>query len=713
MTLGRWTESRGVYAGFDVGGTFTDVVVVDGTRHVIAKVLTTPDDPSVGVRHGISQALEALALSLDDIDVAVHGTTLVANAIIERKGAHAALLTNNGMRDLIEIGTGTRYDIYDLHLPFPEPLIERRLRREIAGRIDADGVEVEPLDETEVSSVLREFASGGIDAVAVCLLHSYRNGRHEQRVAELAQRLYPKMEITTSADLAGKLGEYERFSTAIANAYVQPLVRGYVRSLEDWLQSSRLLLMGSSGGTVGVKTAVRWPIRLIESGPAAGALGAAAASARLGRESVVSFDMGGTTAKICVIDAGAPSQTDQLEVARQERFKPGSGIPLSVPTFELLEIGAGGGSIARVDDLELLKVGPKSAGADPGPACYGRGGADPTVTDANLILGYLDAESFLGGDMTLHRKAATGAVERVIGRRMGLTPVEAAWGIHEIVNEAMAAALRTHLVERNRDPRLYSLLAFGGAGPTHAVAVARKVGIREVVIPLSAGALSAIGLVIAPPVIDLIQTHVWNVEEIDWQKVREIYDSLEFQAQTVLSETGAEGEVRIERSVDMRYVGQSHEITIVLSSEFLTGNAQEAMLTQQFRDRYKDLYTHLNPEFAVETLHWRLRAVGARRTVTIRNGMGKNRVDGNQSAGPRALRLAYFSSSSSSSSSSSASSTGFVDTPVLTHEELVTGSSVVGPALIEQREATTLIGPADRAIVGDDLDLLIRVGGNS
>ena len=513
-------DARKYRVGFDVGGTFTDVVLSDYRgRLIVEKVLTTPADPSVGVVQAVGQALDRFAGTLDDIELGIHATTLITNAIIERRGAELGVITTGGFRDMIEIGGGTRYDVYDLFLPFPTPLVERRRRREVSERIMADGAVLRSLDESELLREVASLVDDGVNAVAICFLHSYRNDAHERQALQVVADTYPQIEASISSELSAEQGEFERFSTTVANAYVQPLMAGYLGLLDEWLDRERLMLMGSNGGTVAVPTARRYPIMLIESGPAAGALAASEYSRRLDRPNVISFDMGGTTAKICVIDDGDLATVPEFEAARAERFKPGSGLPLRLPVVNLIEIGAGGGSIARVDDLGLLKVGPASAGAVPGPACYGQGGTSPTVSDANLVLGYLDERSFLGGEMLLDRSAAERAIQSAIGDVLGMELVAAAWGIHDIVNEAMAAALRMHVAERNRDPRRYSLIAFGGAGPAHAVAVARKVGIPEVIVPLGAGATSAFGLLIAAPVIDLAYTYVVDSQEIDWPEV--------------------------------------------------------------------------------------------------------------------------------------------------------------------------------------------------
>jgi N-methylhydantoinase A/oxoprolinase/acetone carboxylase beta subunit len=683
-----------VRVGFDVGGTFTDVILADESgRLVIEKVLTTPADPSIGAKQGVAAALARWGAEVDDVVLGIHATTLVTNAIIERRGARTGMLCTRGFRDVLEIGGGTRYDIYDLFLPFPEPLVERRLRREIGGRVGAGGDELAPLAAEEVTAALRDLVDDGVEAVAVCFLHSYRNDAHERMAAELILREFPQLAVSVSSDVSAQLGEYERFSTTVANAYVQPLMSRYLAELEAWLRSGRLLLMASNGGTTAVATAQRWPITLIESGPAAGALAAAEYSRRIDRPNVVSLDMGGTTAKVCLIDDGQPMTSPEFEAARAERFKPGSGLPLQIPVIDLIEIGAGGGSIARINDLGLLKVGPKSAGADPGPACYGLGGEDPTVTDANLVLGYLDEGSFLGGEMPLDRSAAEDAVARGVGEPLGLELVEAAWGVHEIVNENMAAAMRMHVVERNRDPRRYSLIAFGGAGPAHAAAVARKVGIREVIVPFGAGATSAYGLLVAAPVVDLAHSYVVEIGSADRGDIERVYDELERRGAALLAAAGVDrGDVRFERSVDMRYTGQAHRITVPLADAHLNEHG-EAGLLEAFTRRYAELYSLLNPDFGVEALNWRLRASGPAQELRVVPA-ARGAADG----APPAERDVYFPDE------------GFVRTPVYQHRALRPGRSLAGPAIVEQRESTAVLGPSDTATIDDELNLVVAVG---
>src|ERR687888_852972 len=465
--------------GVDIGGTFTDLVVIDaatGTARV-GKVLTTPKDPAHGVEAGIHALLDEARTRPGEVSAVVHGTTLATNALIERKGARTALLTTDGFRDALEIGREGRYDMYDLFIDPPPPLVPRHLRREVPERTLADGSIARALDEVAARRVLAELARDGVEALAICLLHAYVNPAHEARLAALAREAIPGAFVSCSSEVVPEIREYERGSTTCANAYVAPLMARYLEDLERRLGGlgipGQLYVMQSSGGIALPPFARRLPVRLVESGPAAGALAAAQAARERREPKLLSFDMGGTTAKACVIDGGVPLVGREFEVARADRFKKGSGLPIRVPVIEMIEIGAGGGSIARVDRMGLLKVGPESAGADPGPACYNLGGRLPTVTDADLLLGYLDAEFFLGGRMRLARDAAHPALAGHVARPLGLDVVEAAWGVHRVVNENMAAAARIHGIERGKDLRAYTLFAFGGAGPVHCWRVAK------------------------------------------------------------------------------------------------------------------------------------------------------------------------------------------------------------------------------------------------
>ncbi|MCS6924733.1 MAG: hydantoinase/oxoprolinase family protein, partial [Candidatus Binatia bacterium] len=508
--------------GVDIGGTFTDIFLLaeGGGTMAISKVLTTPRDPAVAVVEGLRDLLVEQGIAPAAVHHLVHGTTLITNAIIERKGAKTGLITTKGFRDALEIGRERRYDIYDISLENPEPLVPRFLRREVNERLDNTGNVVTPLDPDEALAVIRSLVNDGIEALAVCLLHSFRNPTHELSIKKLAADHFPHLACSVSCEVVPEIREYERTSTTVANVYVKPLAQRYLNKLNADLRSlgipRDIFVMLSNGGITSCGVAGEYPIRLIESGPAAGALAASFYSLQQQLDRVISFDMGGTTAKICLIERGKPFLTTDFEAARVYRFKKGSGLPLKVPVIEMIEIGAGGGSIARVDKLGLLKVGPDSAGAEPGPACYDRGGEEPTVTDADVVLGYLSPDYFLGGKMRLNVQKARRAIEEKIARPLGVDLVRAAWGIHQVVNENMANAARMHLVEKGRDPRGYSLIAFGGAGPVHAYRVAERLKLTTVVCPLAAGVTSAFGMLTAPLAFDFVQSYVTPLADLDF-----------------------------------------------------------------------------------------------------------------------------------------------------------------------------------------------------
>src|SRR6516225_6169423 len=552
--------------GLDIGGTFTDFILLDCATDAVRlhKCLTTPSDPAEGALAGLAELVADAGIQFDQIDELVHGTTLVTNAIIERRGVKVGLLTTKGFRDSVEMGIEQRYDIYDLFLRFPEPLAPRASRREIDERMTRDGAELHPLDMDEVRRELALLAAARVEAIAVCFLHSYRNPAHERAVAALAAREFPGIAVSLSAEVVPELREYERATTTLANAFVQPLMDRYIARIEAELRnrgfSGRFWLMQSAGGLASPETARRFPIRLLESGPAGGGLATALVGRAADKAQVISFDMGGTTAKACLVQDGRTDIAPSMEAARVHRFKRGSGLPIKAPVIDMIEIGAGGGSIAAIDEVGLLKVGPRSAAADPGPACYGRGGVEPTVTDANLLLGYLDPGFFLGGRMALDPDAAVRALDRVAAS-LDLSTVGAAWGIYSIVCESMAAAARVHLVENGRDPRRYAMVGFGGAGPAHAARVARILGVAEVIVPPASGAASALGFLVAPVSFEFAQSLPGVLEELSWPAVNRVLADLEARGRELLAGAGvAPDAVTVTRRAEMRLLGQVHDI---------------------------------------------------------------------------------------------------------------------------------------------------------
>src|SRR5213593_63769 len=602
--------------GVDIGGTFTDLVVIDettATAHV-GKVLTNPKDVAHGVEEGIHALLDEACVSSGEVRAVVHGTTLATNALIEKKGAKTALLTTEGFRDALEIGREGRYDMYDLFIDPPSPLVPRHLRREVPERLLADGSIARAIDEVAARRVLAELAQDGVEALAICLLHAYVNPAHEARLVALAHEAIPGVFVSCSSEVVPEIREYERASTTCANVYVAPLMARYLEDLERRLAGlgipGQLYIMQSSGGIAVPPLARRLPVRLIESGPAAGALAAAQAAGQRREPKLLSFDMGGTTAKACVIDDGVPLVGREFEVARADRFKKGSGLPIRVPVIELIEIGAGGGSIARVDRMGLLKVGPDSAGADPGPACYTLGGRHPTVTDADLLLGYLDAEFFLGGRMRLDREAAHRVVGEHVARRLGLDVTGAAWGIHRVVNENMAAAARIHGIERGRDLRQYPLFAFGGAGPVHAWHVGRILKVPRILIPFGAGAMSAYGLLAAPLAFDFVRTLHERLDAPDWTSINGLLEAMEAEGRERLTRAGVPASaVTVARIAEMRYLGQGHEVEAAVPLGKLSA-ASLAKITASFENAYRALYNRLPHGVPIEALNWRLTVSG-------------------------------------------------------------------------------------------------------
>ena len=676
-------------AGVDVGGTFTDLAFWDDERKTVFlhKVLTTPHDATEGIVSGIAglpQRPQAV----------VHGTTLVTNALIERRGALIGLITTEGFRDTLEMGRELRYDSFDLFLQTPAPLVPRTRRLGVRERMGADGEVVVPLDEDGVRNAARELKAVEVEAVAVAFFNSYRNPDHEARAVAILREELPGIFICSSAQIAPELREYDRFSTAAANAYVMPLVWRY---LERLIQAAKVpvFVMLSDGGITTARAAMQVPVNLVESGPAAGAMMAAHLAQRAGWERVIAFDMGGTTAKISLIHGGAPQRSHEIEVARVHRFKKGSGLPLRVPVVQLIEIGAGGGSIAWCDNLGLLKVGPRSSGAMPGPACYGRGGTDATVTDADLYLGYIGAESFLGGRMPLSRNDAQGALDS-LGARLGLDRTQAAAGIVEVVENNMATAARIHIAEQGQDHRRYRLLAFGGAGPVHAYGLAQILGVQEVVFPRGAGVASAIGMLVAPRSAEFTRSYVQRLVSIDWNAVHPILRELEARGRELLLEAGAAADdIRIEPAADMRYLGQGYEVTVPVDHAVLLDKDADG-LRRAFEAVYAERFGRALPSMQVEIVSWRLRASSAPMADEVRLEQSA------QSGGPGRIgeREVYF-----------AETGGFRTTPVYARIRLAPGEQVVGPAIIEEAESTVVVGPRARVTVDETGNLVMHLSG--
>jgi N-methylhydantoinase A len=691
-------RARGYELGVDIGGTFTDLVLLDRDcgRLVAGKVLTDYANLAAGVLRGVNDLLARYDVPGAAVKKVVHGTTLATNALIERRGARTALVVTRGFRDLLEMARESRYDIFDMDLQTPPPLVPRRLVFEVTERIGADGAVVQALHVGEVEDIARRLEADGVRAVAVCLLHSFRNPAHERSAAETLQRVAPDLSVSLSSDVMPDLREYERASTTVANAYIQPVVRSYLDRLAGGLSAAGVpvepMLIGSDAGTVGRAAALRYPVRLVESGPAGGALAASLLGRRAGVRDLIAFDMGGTTAKVCVIDGGVPERADQFEVARVHRFAKGSGLPIKVPVIEMIEIGAGGGSIARVDELGLLRVGPESAAADPGPASYGLGGDRPTVTDADLCLGYLDADFFLGGEMKLDKQRATDAIGRHVAEPLGLTATRAAWGIHAVVNDNMARAAKVHCLERGKDPRDYVLLAYGGAGPVHAGRVAAALGIRRVMYPLRAGVMSALGFLAAPVAFERMRADVGLLDAVDPVRANRILGELADESGELVRAAGVPPQdCEVRREAALRFAGQSYTLSVALPPGRLT-RAGLGRLRKEFTRVYRVRYHRLNPNMPVEVVSWRVCVTGPRPALNIAPPEYAGR------AARKGARPVYFPEAGR-----------FVNCAVFDRFALKPGARLRGPAVIEEKESTLVIGPGATAAIDRDGNLMAHL----
>jgi N-methylhydantoinase A len=664
----------------DIGGTFTDLALEHGDARHTLKVLTTPAAPERGVLEGVGRILEAAGLAAADIQVLVHGTTLATNALIERKGARTALLTTQGFRDVLALGNESRYDQYDLDIVLPEPLVPRYLRLGVPERLDRDGRVLLPLDEAAVRAQVAVLREAGVESLAIGFLHAYRNGAHEQRARAIAAEMLPGVAISLSSEVSPEMREWERFSTTAANAYVQPLMASYLTRLEAALRgmglAAPIFLMLSGGGLTTIETACRFPIRLVESGPAGGAIFAAGVARACGLDRVLSFDMGGTTAKICLIDNFAPQHARAFEVARVGRFKKGSGLPLRIPVIEMVEIGAGGGSIAHVDALGRLGVGPESAGADPGPACYGRGGAHPAVTDANLLLGRYDAAKFAGGSLTLHPDTAEAAMEQHVGAKLSLDAGMAALGVVEMVDENMANAARVHAVEAGSTYDGRAMIAFGGGGPVHGYRVAEKIGIARVIVPAGAGVGSAIGFLRAPVGYEVVRSLYQRFASFDIEAVNALLAAMAEEAHAVVAQ-GSFGAVTGEqRLAFMRYVGQGHEIAVSLPARPLTP-ADVPDIRAAYDAEYSRLYDRPVPGSDVEVLSY---------AITVATVLPPPAASPPEPATAQAV-------ASGSRAVRDTASGAVAEWALFDRTALPPGAVLRGPAIIAESETSTLVGP--------------------
>jgi len=687
-----------VRVGVDIGGTFTDLLVLkkDGSA-VIHKTLTTFRDPSLSVETVLRYAFEDGGVAHGGPEEIIHATTLVANALIERKGAVTALLTTAGFRDALEIGREQRYDLYDLNLELPKPLVPRHLRFDVPERMQADGQVFQSLDRGYVRRLVAELRDKGVKAIAVCYLNSYRNPSHEKETAEVIAEVAPEIRVSLSSDVVAEIREFPRTSTTVANVYVQELVANYLANLRQRLArlgfTGCFFTMLSGGGIATPETVVRFPIRLLESGPAAGALAAAHVGTRAGYQDLLSFDMGGTTAKLCAVKNGHPLQAHEFEVDRVYRFTRGSGLPIKISVIDMIEIGAGGGSIAHLDALGLLKVGPDSAGADPGPACYGRGGKEPTVTDADLVLGYLNPDYFLGGRMPLDLEDARHALSRLAGT-LNLTIEQAAAGIHQIVNENMANAARVHLAERGKNPRGVPLFAFGGAGPVHGYHVAKILHVPTLISPMGAGVGSTFGLLVAPLAFDFVRSAYSKLDTLDWDFANTLLNEMAWEGRALLENSGvAVSAIDCQRTADMRYVGQGHEVSVPLPEDTLD-RTRIPQLVASFEDIYQSLYARRGPNVPLEVVNWRVVVSGPPPQVNFHERV----PDSSQDRAVKGSRPAYFPERRH-----------YVETPVFDRYALTPGTRFSGPAIVEERESTLVVGCGGKARVDEHLNVIVEL----
>jgi N-methylhydantoinase A len=684
--------------GVDIGGTFTDLLLLkkDGSA-VIHKTLTTLSDPSLAVETALRYAFEDGGVTHGEPGEIIHATTLVTNALIQRKGAVTALLTTAGFRDALEIGREQRYDLYDLNLELPKPLVPRHLRFDVPERILADGRVLQSLDRAYVGRLVSELRDKGVKAIAVCYLNSYRNPSHERETAEVIAEVAPEIRVSLSSEVVAEIREFPRTSTTVANVYVQELVANYLGNLRQRLVrlgfTGSFLTMLSGGGIATPETVVRFPVRLLESGPAAGALAAAHTGTRAGYSDLLSFDMGGTTAKLCAVKNGHPLQAHEFEVDRVYRFTRGSGLPIRISVIDMIEIGAGGGSIAHLDALGLLKVGPESAGADPGPACYGRGGKEPTVTDADLMLGYLNPEYFLGGRMRLDVEGARRALSGLAGT-LQLTVEEVAAGIHRIVNESMANAARVHLAERGKNPRGVPLFAFGGAGPVHGYHVAKILHVPTLISPLGAGVGSTFGLLVAPLAFDFVRSAYSKLDSLDWDFANTLLNEMVWEGRSLLENAGVEtSAIDCQRTVDMRYVGQGHEVSVPLPEDTLD-STRIPQLVARFEEIYRSLYARKGPDVPLEVVNWRVVVSGPPPQVNFH----EQTPDSSQDRAVKGSRLAYFPECRH-----------YVETPVFDRYALTPGTRFSGPAIVEERESTLVVGFGGQARVDEHLNVIVEL----
>ena len=697
------SKNQRIRIAVDIGGTFTDgrAVMPSSGKIWVGKTMTTPHDPGEAVTTVMTDLIRQVAAAHAAVPSAVtevvHGTTLVTNTLIERKGARTGLIVTSGTHDVLTIGRELRYDLYDLNLEIPQPLVPADKRLEADERLSVRGDVVKALEPAALDGLMDALAQLDVEAVAVCLLHSYVSDVHEKAIERAIRARFPRLAVSVSSGIAREIREYERMSTTTANAYVQPLVAEYLARLDQRVSElapgAPLRIMVSSGGFTSGKAAAETPILLLESGPAGGVLSALNTARNHGIDEVLAFDMGGTTAKACVAVGGEPLVAHSFECARVSRFKRGSGLPILIPSIDLIEIGAGGGSIAHVNHLGLLNVGPASSGAVPGPACYGLGGDGATVTDADLVLGYLNADNFLGGEMKLRRDLAEAALGK-LAKKLRLTTTEIAWGIHNIVNENMAAAARIHIAEKGYDPRGFTMVATGGAGPVHTVEVARKLQIPRVLATIAAGAGSCLGLLTAPARVDRSWSNPTAIPDIEWSRVAKVYADLRADAEAELASAGESGSnLKWWIGAEMRYAGQGHNVPVMLPWRKVSAAIVPALI-KEFETRYRQLYGHLVPGAAMQVFTWRL--VGRSAVKSHRFTWGDTRERSRPvMSGKREIYLPLERK--------------FKAVPVYDRYSLKPGTKMDGPVILEERESTLVVPVAAAVRVLPDFTVSVTI----
>jgi len=684
-----------VKLGVDIGGTFTDVVLEAGADLHTVKVLTTPTAPEEAILDGINQVCAKSGIAPATVSMIIHGTTLATNALIERRGAKTALITTKGFRDVIEMRTESRFEQYDLNLKLPEPLISREHRYVVEERIGAQGQVLIPLDRGEVEQLAQTIKAGGYDSVAVGLIHSYLNDAHERLIGDMLSDALPELTVSLSSEVSPQMREYERFNTACANAYVKPSMKAYLSRLTRRLAeidiAAPVFLMHSGGGIISLESATEFPVRLVESGPAGGAIFAAHIASRYGLDRVLSFDMGGTTAKICLIRDQSPKTSRVFEVARSYRFKKGSGMPISIPVIEMVEIGAGGGSLAHVDSLRQIRVGPESAGSEPGPACYQTGGTRPAVTDADLVLGRLDPDDFAGGTIKLSTEASCAALHTAVGEELALDDQTAAFGVSEVVDENMANAARVHAVENGEDLAGYTMIAFGGAAPLHAGRLCEKLGIDRMLVPPGAGVGSAIGFLRAPFSFEATQSVYMRLSEFSARAVETVLGELQDEAAQFVRSCDTVSELEFQFRAYMRYVGQGWEIPVDLTLEQARAPDQKSF-QDIFEAAYSNLFGRIVDGLDIEITSWAVKASTPVPPVAPVAPVGE------ATSIEATARRRIFNPSGGE----------MVDAAVVERDKLEPSAELTGPAVITERETSVIVPVGFTATMQNDGCIEVR-----